>query len=54
MDLPCPGPLRRDQADPTFRGTRFEFRDLRIVFSRSSDVAWYVRRFYSSLFETKR
>ena len=27
--------------DPDFRGTRFEFRDLRIVFSRSSDVAWY-------------
>ena len=27
--------------DPEFRGTRFEFRDLRIVFSRSGDVAWY-------------
>jgi ketosteroid isomerase-like protein len=27
--------------DPDFRGTRFEFRDLRIVFSRSGDVAWY-------------
>jgi ketosteroid isomerase-like protein len=27
--------------DPGFRGTRFEFRDLRIVFSRSGDVAWY-------------
>ena len=27
--------------DPDFRGTRFEFKDLRIVFSRSSDVAWY-------------
>ncbi len=27
--------------DPDFRGTRFEFRDLRIVFSRSADVAWY-------------
>jgi hypothetical protein len=27
--------------DPDFKGTRFEFRDLRIVFSRSGDVAWY-------------
>ncbi len=27
--------------DPDFRGTRFEFRDLRIMFSRSGDVAWY-------------
>ena len=27
--------------DPDFRGTRFEFRDLRIVFSDSGDVAWY-------------
>ncbi len=27
--------------DPEFRGTRFEFRDLRIVFSASGDVAWY-------------
>jgi ketosteroid isomerase-like protein len=27
--------------DPDFRGTRFEFRDLRIRFSRSGDVAWY-------------
>jgi ketosteroid isomerase-like protein len=27
--------------DPDFRGTRFEFKDLRIVFSRSGDVAWY-------------
>ena len=27
--------------DPDFRGTRFEFRELRIVFSRSGDVAWY-------------
>jgi ketosteroid isomerase-like protein len=27
--------------DPNFRGTRFEFKDLRIVFSRSGDVAWY-------------
>jgi ketosteroid isomerase-like protein len=27
--------------DPEFRGTRFEFRDLRIVFSQSGDVAWY-------------
>ncbi len=27
--------------DPDFRGTRFEFRDLRIVFSKSGDVAWY-------------
>ena len=27
--------------DPDFRGTSFEFRDLRIVFSRSGDVAWY-------------
>ena len=27
--------------DPDFRGTRFEFRDLRIVFSHSGDVAWY-------------
>jgi hypothetical protein len=27
--------------DPDFRGTRFEFRDLRIVFSSGRDVAWY-------------
>jgi ketosteroid isomerase-like protein len=27
--------------DPDFRGTSFEFRDLRISFSRSGDVAWY-------------
>ena len=27
--------------DPGFRGTRFEFRDLRIVFSQSGEVAWY-------------
>jgi ketosteroid isomerase-like protein len=27
--------------DPDFRGTRFEFKDLRIVLSRSGDVAWY-------------
>lgn len=27
--------------DPDFHGTRSEFRDLRIVFSRSGDVAWY-------------
>jgi ketosteroid isomerase-like protein len=27
--------------DPEFRGTRFEFKELRIVFSRSGDVAWY-------------
>jgi len=27
--------------DPNFRGTRFEFKDLRIVFSQSGDVAWY-------------
>jgi ketosteroid isomerase-like protein len=27
--------------DPDFRETRFEFKDLRIVFSRSGDVAWY-------------
>ena len=27
--------------DPDFRGTRFEFRDLRIVFSSAGDVAWY-------------
>ncbi|HOC41522.1 MAG TPA: nuclear transport factor 2 family protein [Thermoanaerobaculales bacterium] len=27
--------------DPEFRGTRFELRDLRIVFSASGDVAWY-------------
>lgn len=27
--------------DPGFRGTSFEFRDLRIKFSRSGDVAWY-------------
>jgi len=26
---------------PDFRGTRFEFKDLRINFSRSGDVAWY-------------
>ncbi len=27
--------------DPEFRGTRFEFRELRIVFSAGGDVAWY-------------
>jgi hypothetical protein len=27
--------------DPDFKGTRFEFKDLRITFSRSGDVAWY-------------
>ncbi len=27
--------------DPDFRGTHFEFRDLRIQFSHSGDVAWY-------------
>jgi ketosteroid isomerase-like protein len=27
--------------DPDFRGTRFAFKGLRIVFSRSGDVAWY-------------
>ena len=27
--------------DPDFRGTRYEFKDLRIVFSQSGDVAWY-------------
>ena len=27
--------------DPDFRGTRFQFKDLRIVFSRAGDVAWY-------------
>ncbi len=27
--------------DPDFRGTRFEFKDLRIIFSRSGDVVWY-------------
>jgi len=27
--------------DPEFRGTSFAFKDLRIVFSRSGDVAWY-------------
>lgn len=27
--------------DPDFRGTRFKIKDLRIVFSRSGDVAWY-------------
>ena len=27
--------------DPDFRGTRFAFKDLRIVISRSGDVAWY-------------
>jgi ketosteroid isomerase-like protein len=27
--------------DPDFRGTRFEFKDLRIIFSQSGDVAWY-------------
>lgn len=27
--------------DPDFSGTSFEFKDLRIVFSRSGDVAWY-------------
>jgi hypothetical protein len=26
--------------DPDFRGTRFEFKDLRIMFSHSGDVAW--------------
>ena len=27
--------------DPDFRGTRFQFKDLRIVLSHSGDVAWY-------------
>ncbi len=27
--------------DPDFLRTRFQFKDLRIVFSRSGDVAWY-------------
>ncbi len=27
--------------DPDFRGTRFEFKDLHIVFSSSGNVAWY-------------
>ena len=27
--------------DPEFRGTSFAFKDLRITFSRSGDVAWY-------------
>ena len=27
--------------DPDFHGTRFEFKDLRIVFSNSGTVAWY-------------
>jgi hypothetical protein len=27
--------------DTDFRGTRFEFKDLRIMFSQSGDVAWY-------------
>lgn len=27
--------------DPDFRGTRFEFKDLRIVFSSDGNVAWY-------------
>jgi hypothetical protein len=27
--------------DPDFRGTRFEFKDLRIMFSSGGDVAWY-------------
>ncbi|MBN1272951.1 MAG: nuclear transport factor 2 family protein [Candidatus Aminicenantes bacterium] len=27
--------------DPDFHGTRYEFKDLRIKFSRSGDVAWY-------------
>ena len=27
--------------DPEFRGTRYEFKDLRIRFSDSGDVAWY-------------
>ncbi len=27
--------------DPDFRGTRFEFKDLRINFSETGDVAWY-------------
>jgi ketosteroid isomerase-like protein len=27
--------------DPDFLGTRFAFRNLRIVFSRGGDVAWY-------------
>jgi hypothetical protein len=27
--------------DPDFHGTRFEFKDLRIMFSHSGDVAWY-------------
>ncbi len=27
--------------DPDWHGTRFAFKNLRIVFSRSGDVAWY-------------
>jgi hypothetical protein len=27
--------------DPDFRGTRFEFKDLRVTFSSAGDVAWY-------------
>jgi ketosteroid isomerase-like protein len=27
--------------DPDWHGTRFEFKNLRIVFSRSGDIAWY-------------
>jgi hypothetical protein len=27
--------------DPDFHGIRFEFKDLRIMFSQSGDVAWY-------------
>jgi hypothetical protein len=27
--------------DPDFHGTRFEFKNLRITFSQSGDVAWY-------------
>ncbi|MGA9116688.1 MAG: nuclear transport factor 2 family protein [Bacteroidota bacterium] len=27
--------------DPDFHGTRFQLKDLRIVFSQSGDVAWY-------------
>jgi len=27
--------------DPDFRGTRFQFKDFRIVLSHSGDVAWY-------------
>lgn len=31
----------RRWADPKFRGTGYEFRDLEITFSRSGEVAWY-------------